>query len=117
MSDKLLPHERVAYIDVDETIVLWKPQGDLTNVGYVELERNGVKAYGKLNLKIVHKMHMHRFWGDGVVVWSNSGGKFAEYICKQFSLDYLVDRYQSKPFCYYDDLKCEQFMDKHRYEK
>ena len=85
--------------------------------GYVKLERNGHVAYGRLNLKIVHKMKMHKFWGDGVVVWSNSGGKFAEYICKEFILDDMVDRYQSKPFCYYDDLKCEQFMDKHRYEK
>jgi hypothetical protein len=114
---KLLEYERVAYFDVDETIVLWKPREEALSPDYVELERNGVTAYGKLNVKIAHKMLMHKFWGDGVVVWSNSGGKFAQYICKQFNLDKFVDQYLSKPFCYYDDLKCEQFMDKHRYEK
>lgn len=114
---KLLDFERVAYFDVDETIVLWKPADEINTDNYMELKRNGVTAWGRPNQKIIHKMRMHKFWGDGVLVWSNSGGKFAKYICEVFEIDELVDRYQSKPFCYYDDLKCEQFMDKHRYER
>lgn len=90
-----------AYIDVDETLVLWKD--DPTNPAYKVLSMPN----GNLVIKL-HKRHIQLVKnlytiGWNITVWSQGGSDHAENVIKQIGLADHVHEILNKPMMYLDD--------------
>ncbi len=112
-----LESDNVAYFDVDETLILYKYP--LTK----HEEAIEIRMDDSLPSVVVvpHKQHIetlknHKAWGNGVVVWSRSGYKWAAAVVRALNLEPYVDLVAAKPFYYYDDKKCCQILGEHRYK-
>jgi len=102
----------VACFDVDETLISWSAPSGTHDF---ELTHNGVTRTGKVLTRHVDRIIMHKFWGNGVVVWSKSGKSFAKAVIQKLKLEKYVDVVMAKSSFYYDDKKCEEFMGEHRF--
>lgn len=107
---KVLEYDFVATFDVDETLIAWG-----TGMNNITIHHNGIDMQGRIMQKHVDRIKMHKFWGNGVVVWSKSGKSFAWAVVQALGVEEYVDIVMAKPSWYYDDKKCEDFMGEHRY--
>lgn len=108
----VLEFDFVANFDVDQTLIDWEcPENEKD----FELEHGGVIMRGKVMTKHVERIKMHKFWGNGVVVWSKSGYSFAKAVVEKLGVKEYVHFVSAKPSWYYDDKKCEQFMGERRF--
>lgn len=117
-----LEEDNVAYFDVDDTLIFAEDDiSSLTREDLLEMATismpNGFDTKVRVHSKQVERLKMHKKWGNGVIVWSKSGYRWAEAVVRALNLEEYVDVVLSKPTYYYDDKKCEQFMGEHRYIK
>ena len=108
-----MPDKRVAYIDVDETLVTWDVGGDQSLL----LKGPDAQYFVSpmmLNIALIREL---RTVGWQIVVWSQGGADHAERVVKLLEIEDLVDLIVSKPTIYVDDLPFEQQMIKRVYKK
>jgi hypothetical protein len=104
---KRVAKERLLFVDVDDTLVLWDKSEHGTNV---EIECYGHVTRLQAHYKNIMLLKKFVKLGYGVVVWSRTGAEWAEAVCNGLNLDHLVDLYLTKPMYYMDDLPCETWM-------
>ena len=105
-----------AFFDVDETLVFLSEDPHAKDVILIAIPGFPPNAVIP-NLKMIEKLKNHKGWGNGVVVWSRSGWQWAKAVVDALGLQDHVDAVMAKPFYYYDDKKCCEFMHNHRYFK
>lgn len=106
----VIDNDIVASFDVDETLIHWDEANTPDAKWDVEVTHNGVIRRGRINTKHVNRLKMHRFWGNGVVVWSRSGVSFAEAVVKALGIQQDVNVCMSKPFVNYDDTPVAKWL-------
>lgn len=107
---QVLEYDFVASFDVDQTLIDWN-----SGMNNISITHNGITRQGRVMQKHVDRIKMHKFWGNGVIVWSKSGYSFAREVVKALQLEDYVDFVSAKTSWYYDDKKCEEFMGEHRF--
>ena len=107
---QVVKYDFVAYFDVDEKLIRW-----VSGMSNITITHNGIEMSGLVMDKHIERIKMHKFWGNGVVVWSKSGYSFALEVVKALGIEKYVDVVCAKPSWYYDDKKCEEFMGEHRF--
>lgn len=105
MSYFKLDKERVVYIDVDDTIILWEPEKYHYDSDEIVLIRGFNREFPflphKRNIEFVQKLKLQ---GYGVVVWSAAGANWASTVIDKLGLQDLPDVILSKPELAVDDL-------------
>ena len=95
------------YFDVDQTLIWW-------NEGHHE-DAIEVKFKGNTHKVRPHKKHLQRInyhyeRNHVIILWSQSGSDWAETVAKKLGIIDKVDFILTKPYQYYDDLDCKEWM-------
>lgn len=95
------------FVDVDHTLILY--EFDLFNVDHESIIYvNG--AYYLPHKKHIEKLKQFKNREQTVVVWSQSGYKWARTIVEALKLEDYVDVVMAKPRWFIDDLPASEFM-------
>lgn len=108
---KVLKHENLVYIDVDNTLVMWPSE---------PFERNGgmpFTSYGRTVFLVPHEKQIHLLKsyhdrGYYVIVHSAAGWEWAEHVVNVLMLTPYVHEVRSKPSKYVDDKPASNWMQK-----
>jgi len=109
----VLPEGRVAYFDVDDTLVDWKESGEGDD--RIAIEMNGQYSHKKVIRIHVDELILQKKSGTHIIVWSAGGSKWAEAVVKALSIEDYVDAILTKPDRIYDDKNPEDWMPKRRF--
>jgi hypothetical protein len=96
--------EPIVYVDVDDTLVSWKP------VPFRLADR--IESL-QVNLEVLDHIRRHKLCGHTVIVWSAGGADWAEKVVKYLEIEDIVDAVMSKPNWYVDDKPASMFMPEH----
>ena len=107
---QVINYDFVAFFDVDQTLVDWD-----SGMNDIVITHNGIAMHGRVMHKHVDRIKMHKFWGNGVVVWSKSGYSFALEVVRALGVEEYVDVVCAKPSFVYDDKQFHEFMGELRY--
>src|ERR1051325_7057342 len=90
--------DNVAYFDVDETLLMYDiPPERLHEAMQVAVEGSLLSATVVPHRKHVELVKLHKAWGNGVIVWSRSGVRWAKAAVVALGLEDYVDAVLSKP--------------------
>lgn len=103
---KTIKSDRLAFFDCDDTLVLWPKLAKKVATYSNRHKLPWVTINGKQFR--VHKAHIQKMkdyhtLGFVIVVWSNSGHKWAETVVKKLKLGKYVSIVMSKPHRIFDD--------------
>jgi hypothetical protein len=105
MSYIKLNKDRVVYLDIDDSTILWEPEKYHHTPDEIVEITDGPRKFPflphKRNIEFVQKLKLQ---GYGVVVWSAAGASWAEHVIKMLGLEDLPDMIISKPELCVDDL-------------
>lgn len=107
-----LEKEKVVYVDIDDTLILWEPE----KWEHKEEEIIWIEDYNRKFPFLPHKKNLEflqrlKLQGYGVVVWSAAGATWAETVVNQLGIQDLPDMIISKPeFCIDDFLEAKQII-------
>lgn len=87
--------------DVDETLIGVGGPEEITFLN----PNFGVYETTKVHRKHVDKIIELKKSGHSIIVWSMSGGEYAENVVKALGIEEYVDIVADKPIEYYDDMK------------
>ena len=110
----VLPEGRVAYFDVDDTLVEWEEFGAGPKVS---IEINGMISEKAVIDEHINELILQKKSGTSIIVWSAGGVKWAEAVVKALELEEYVDAILTKPDRIYDDKDSSEWMPKRRYFK
>lgn len=100
---KAIKNEKVLFVDVDDTLVMWKKFGTDEAVLIPDAySKEELKGYPNRNNIRLLKEKKRR--GYTVIVWSQGGYKHAESVVLALKLKSFVDFVMTKPTCYVDDI-------------
>jgi hypothetical protein len=102
-----IQNDRIAYFDVDETLVSILPPGV---DGGTYVYGPGIEARVRPSRRHVAAILEHKARGHAVIVWSQGGYAWARAVVEALNLEPYVDAILCKPNWYYDDLKADEFM-------
>lgn len=127
-----VPEGRIAYFDVDHTLVIWEltPREYLKNPDLnskyldvrqllqaqpesLDMEFRGKKFTIRPIWTHVSQLVQQSLKGIRIVVWSAGGADWAEAVVKTLKLEDYVEVILTKPDFFYDDSTPEGFMGKH----
>lgn len=124
-----IPCVNSVFCDVDDTLIMWNPPKDETDIIEITCPTSLVMIEGELvsagswtaKLK-PHRTHieqlkLHKSRGHLVVVWSAGGWDWAKAAVIALGIEDYVDVVMSKPTWAYDDKKPEEYMPKSYYIK
>ena len=105
---RVIESDRVLTVDCDDTLVLWD-KSQFPESEWFEMDCWGPVQLVKhhRNIKLLRKFAL---LGYTVIVWSQTGAKWAEAVGKAVGIDDVVTLYMAKPRYYMDDLPCEKWM-------
>lgn len=110
----VLESDLVICVDVDDTLVSWKPIGPETppheSCETIDIEFNGANKSYWLFSDNVRSLEAHFHKGHRVVVWSGSGHAWAATVVRTLRLERFVDLVMAKPKWLLDDMKPQDFM-------
>lgn len=110
----VLPEGRVAYFDVDDTLVEWAEQKGINHKA-IAIKMGNHTSYKLPIMKHVEELILQAKSGTYIIVWSAGGSKWAEAVVKALSIEDYVDAILTKPDRIYDDKNPENWMPKRRY--
>jgi phosphoserine phosphatase len=113
----ILRSDRVAFFDVDETLVMWSGAFRADEPGTIMVGTDSIQAYVRPHMRHIEEMKAHKARGHAVVVWSAGGHEWADAVVKSLGLLPYVDLVMSKPAWCYDDLKPHEFVGQVIYHK
>ena len=106
---------RSVFFDVDNTLVMWPKGCD----PFTKWHERAIEIGGYYLVPHVHHVNLIKNLKEAsdfaIIVWSQGGFVWAEMVVKALGLEAYVDACVDKPFRYYDDLPCEQFMGERSY--
>jgi phosphoserine phosphatase len=108
----VLQKGRVAYFDVDDTLLEWD---ESKNKDAITINLNGMvskKLPLKKNIQELIKQYKS---GTRIIVWSASGACWAESVVKALNLEEYVDAILTKPDRYYDDKDVLEWFPQRRF--
>jgi len=108
----VLPEGRVAYFDVDDTLVEWKEYGDGPKV---TITMDGIESVKAVLEQHVEEIQLQKKSGANIIVWSAGGSRWAEAVVKALEIEDYVDAVLTKPDRIYDDKDPSDWMPKRRY--
>lgn len=101
--------DKVAFFDVDDTLVHWSAALPSREI---QIEFEG-KVYCHLVIQeTIDALLKHKARGHKIIVWSQGGYKWAEAVVQALNLENTVDLVISKPSWIYDDLQASEWMPK-----
>lgn len=109
---KIIESEQVIFCDVDDTLIIWDQENVRPDVGAILVK----DPYDDTFLQVYpHKAHIKlvkdkKARGATIIVWSQSGFKWAEAVVKAIGLEPYVDMVMTKSSQYIDDLPCPEWM-------
>lgn len=59
----------------------------------------------------IERMRFHKHCGHRIIVWSRGGKSWAEKACRELGIHNLVDHFDAKPLCLYDDQDMHEWVD------
>lgn len=114
---KQIEHDNCAFFDVDDTLIMYSyPLYEQDKAIEIKIDDDHPSVWVVPHEKHIEAVRNHKAWGNGVVVWSRSGYKWAAAVVKALDLELYVDVVMAKPFYYYDDKKCCDILGEHRYK-
>lgn len=112
MKPVVFTNDNVVYCDVDDTLVIWDYPIELELYDAIEFNNYGYKQLLLPNYNNIQSLKEFKLRGALVVVWSQSGGAWANEVVKKLQLEDVVDLVISKPKWLIDDLPASEFMPK-----
>lgn len=125
-----VPGNKIAYCDVDDTLVFWSSTQEdkekygvkFTCPGSMVWDEDGEQiGYANSwtevlvpNLPQIEQLKNLRLRHHTIVVWSAGGYDWAKTVVQTLGIEHLVDLVICKPTYVFDDLPCEEFMPKSR---
>lgn len=97
---KVIESDRVCFFDCDDTLILWNYKG---TEPLRQVQINGRTFF--VHHKHVQKIKDYSVMGFVNIIWSTSGHKWAETVCKALELSDYVTFCMSKPHRVFDDVK------------
>lgn len=116
----ILESDKVAFFDVDDTLIEWWPNTSGDPVDFVDLMYpSGATSRHKVLSKNVRSLIEHKKRGQKIVVWSAGGYEWAAEAVKKIGIEEYVDIVMSKPAWWYDDMTADEVLLKslHRFNK
>ena len=110
----LLESDRVAFFDVDDTLILWAE--DSQTGSHMLTDAMGGRVWVTPNLPVIQELKRHKARGHAVVVWSQGGYEWAKKAVDLLYLNSYVDVVACKPTWYWDDLPAQEWMGKRFYK-
>lgn len=118
-SSKVIENEQVYMFDVDDTLIVWGKNIHTSHPDRIEIK----DPYDGATVHVVpHERHVKlltQMKGRGrfIIVWSQSGAKWAQAVVEALGLTDSVDLILTKPQGYVDDLPVSKWMKNHIYIK
>jgi len=109
----ILPEGRVAYFDVDDTLVEWEESGEGDD--RIAIQMGNYWSHKKVIRIHVEELIRQKKSGTHIVVWSAGGSKWAEACVKALKIEEYVDVILTKPDRIYDDKDPLEWMPNRRY--
>lgn len=103
----ILESDIVVYVDIDETLVSWTPQGWDT---VIEIENNGFKSSFTPILANIEQVKKHKLCNHRVIFWSAGGWAWAKKVVEVLGLMEYADGILTKPRWIIDDLPASEFI-------
>ena len=112
---KILESEQIVCVDCDDSLILWKKAGKGDKVISFNDPYDSSQHY-----VVVHEPHVkilkdRKARGAVIIVWSQSGYKWAEAIVRALKIEQYVDIVSSKPILVIDDKPVEEWMGERLY--
>lgn len=111
---KTVKSAKAYYSDVDDTLAMGNlsdyPETARIKVPYINGDVEIVP-----NKKMINLLTYFYKLGYDIIVWSRTGGDWAEAVGKALEIDHMVAAYLPKPLFYGDDQPVEQWMGPRRY--
>jgi hypothetical protein len=108
----ILPEGRVAYFDVDDTLVEWEESGEGSD--RIAIQMGKFWSHKKVIRVHVDELIRQKKSGTYIVVWSAGGSKWAEAVVKALNIEEYVDAVLTKPDRVYDDKSPSEWLPKTR---
>lgn len=118
-TSKVIENEQVYMFDIDDTLIMWDRDPHFHALGRIAITDpyDGVTVYVKPHERHVKLLTQMKGRGRFIVVWSQSGAKWAEAVVNALGLTNSVDLILTKPQGYVDDLPVSKWMKNHIYIK
>jgi len=107
---KVISSEQIICVDVDQTLVLHKKLKKKDKIVIVTDPYDNAQRYLAVHIPHVKILKDRKARGAVIVVWSQSGYKWAESVVKALKLEPYVDFVLSKPIAYIDDLPVQTWL-------
>lgn len=111
---KIVRHEQIIAFDIDDTLVFYEPESVTEKSALKPVmitdpyDESLIKAYAhNSHIKLLKDKKAR---GAYILVWSQSGYRWAEAVIMALGLQSYVDQVMSKPTAYVDDLPCNEWM-------
>jgi len=101
-APRMLPKPVV--VDVDDTLILWDLSELPEGVKLIEVDFSGYISKLGIHQKNVNLVKKFAKLGYTVIVWSKTGGDWAQAIVKALKLEQYVSYVGDKPLFYIDDM-------------
>lgn len=125
-----IPGDKIAYCDVDDTLVYWEstPEDKIANgvafkcpgsLRWCATTSSMVRDNQSIELLVpndaqIEQLKRLKLRHHTIIVWSAGGVDWAETVIKTLGLEDYVDAVMCKPTYVFDDLPVEEFMPKSR---
>lgn len=105
-----LKDAKIAYFDVDETLISWD-RCDSDDIDSVEIvSKDGETFHKRMINENITKLIELKLVGHTIIVWSAGGGEWAARVVKALDIENYVDVCLTKPDYYYDDKDVTEWM-------
>lgn len=106
----VIPNDKSAFFDCDETLVIWDFDRNLYTGIRITSPDGLVSEMVNPHIGHIKKLKEHKLRGQLVVVWSAGGYAWAETVVKALGLENYVDYVMAKPAWAWDDLTPNEFI-------
>lgn len=111
----VIPEGRIAYFDVDDTLVCWDNDQRTTTSLPCIIKHNGNTLSRYYIPEHVKELKLQKESGTYIVVWSAAGARWASSVVESLGLMNHVDVCLTKPDRIYDDKDPVNWLPRRRY--
>jgi hypothetical protein len=108
-------NETITCYDVDETLVLWFNDCDISKKINIVCPYSGAATWLKPHHRHIDLLKKHHGRKNYIIVWSAGGVLWAEAVVKALGLEEYVDLVMTKPTKFVDDLPANEILGTHIY--
>lgn len=118
-QSNVVENEQIYMFDVDDTLIMWDDEIHRSAEDRIAIQDpyDGITVHVKPHERHVKLLTQMKGRGRFVIVWSQSGAKWAQAVVEALGLTNQVDLILTKPQGYVDDLPVSKWMKNHIYIK